>query len=63
MKAKVDHEICIGCGVCAGICSEVFEIKDDGLAHVVKELIPENLKNCTIEAESNCPVEAISHED
>ena len=63
MKAKVDHEICIGCGVCAGLCSEVFEMKDDGLAHFIKENIPENLRECTLEAEGECPVEAISHEN
>ena len=63
MKAKVDQETCIGCGACASVCSEVFKMKDNGLAQVETELIPDEFKDCVIEAENTCPVEAISHED
>ena len=31
MKAVVDQDTCIGCGLCPSICEEVFEI---GRAHV-----------------------------
>ena len=37
MKAIVDRDGCIGCGMCAEICPDVFEIADDGLASVIKE--------------------------
>ena len=30
MKARVDQDTCIGCGVCPSICPEVFDMKDDG---------------------------------
>jgi len=63
MKAKVDHETCIGCGACAEVCSAVFEMKDDGLSHVIIDPITDEHKDCMLEAESICPVEAISHED
>ena len=33
MKAIVDEETCIGCGLCAETCPEVFEMVDDK-AHV-----------------------------
>ncbi|EPZ59363.1 ferredoxin [[Clostridium] sordellii ATCC 9714] len=36
MKAFVDKDVCIGCGACTGICPEIFEMEDDGLA-VAKE--------------------------
>ena len=32
MKAKIDRDGCIGCGMCTEICPEVFEMADDGLA-------------------------------
>lgn len=63
MKAKVNKEICIGCGVCVLICPEVFQIKDDGLAHVIVGIIPEKFKSSTIETEKTCFVGAISHEN
>ena len=37
MKAKIDRDGCIGCGMCTEICPEVFEMADDGLARVAKE--------------------------
>ena len=32
MKAKVNKDICIGCGACTAIACNFFEIGDDGLA-------------------------------
>ena len=37
MKAKVNKDVCIGCGACTSIAPDVFEIGDDGLAEVVKD--------------------------
>jgi len=52
---KVDKDKCIGCGLCANICSEVFEMKD-GKAHVKEQKdLP-----CVKEATDSCPVDAIS---
>ena len=54
--AKVDKEKCIGCGLCASICSEVFAMGKDGKAMVkAQKQIP-----CVKEAIESCPVEAIS---
>lgn len=58
-KVKVLKDVCIGCGACQAICSEVYEIGDDGLAEVILEQIPENLEEDAIDALENCPTSAI----
>lgn len=60
MKAYVDRETCIGCGACAGICSEVFSMDDEGKSVPVDEEISANLIDDAKEAEESCPVDAIS---
>ena len=61
MKFKVDEELCIGCGACEGTCPEVFELNDDK-SQVKLDPVPEEFQECALEAEENCPVQAISHE-
>ena len=61
MKFKVDQELCIGCGACEGICPEVFELVDDK-SQVTLNPVPEEFQAGALEAEENCPVQAISHE-
>lgn len=52
-------DACIGCGACTGISPDIFEINDEGLAHVVGEGDIDSAK----EAAECCPVEAISVEE
>ncbi len=62
MKALVDKETCIGCGLCPSICSEVFEMQDDGKAGVIADPVPQGSEDSAKEAEVSCPVNAISIE-
>ena len=59
MKPKVDKEKCIGCGTCAAMCSEVFEMSADNKS-VVKDGDFEAKAECIEKAIGACPVQAIS---
>lgn len=58
MKVKIDQEKCIGCGACVSLCEKVFELGDDGKAHIKKEA--DCLKCDCRKAVEGCPVEAIT---
>ena len=62
MRVFVDEETCIGCGLCAETCPEVFEMDDDKARVKVDEVPDEATESCK-EAAENCPVEAIQIED
>ena len=59
MKFKVDKDKCIGCGACASLCSDIFEIEDDGFANAKDEEVNDALKEDAITAMESCPTEAI----
>ncbi|WP_252229517.1 ferredoxin [Clostridium sp. ZBS15] len=62
MKAKVDKDTCIGCGLCPSICPECFDMEDDGKAGAIVEEVPSACQDSAKEAETSCPVNAISVE-
>jgi len=55
---KVNEQTCIGCGNCASVCEEVFEMKD-GKSYV-KEGQDNSEAPCVKEAKEACPVGAIT---
>jgi len=59
MKVKVDQDLCIACGVCIDLCSEVFDWNGQGLSHAKVEEVPAELESCVKEAMESCPVNAI----
>ena len=63
MKAKVNKDICIGCGACGAIVPDVFELEDDGLAVCKVEEIEENKKEDVMDAADSCPTNAIEVEE
>lgn len=64
MRPEVDHTLCIGDGICADICPEVFELRDDNLAYVINENPGADLADKVQEAADACPTSAIIvHED
>ncbi|OFW32820.1 MAG: hypothetical protein A2074_05350 [Candidatus Aquicultor primus] len=62
-KPYVNHDECIGDGICAELCPEVFELRDDGLAYVINENPDESLYDKINEAIEECPALAISMEE
>ncbi len=61
MKVTVNQDECIGCGLCADICPEVFRMNDDNLAEVIEQ--PATISDACREAKDSCPVGAISIEE
>lgn len=50
---------CIGCGLCAGTCPDVFSMSDDGVAVAIDMDVPEDSLETAAEAKDNCPAGAI----
>ena len=61
-QPAIDPEACTGCGLCADICPEAFELTGD-VAIVKVKIVPEEAENTCREAAESCPVEAISLKD
>jgi ferredoxin len=59
MKAFVDRDACIGCGLCESICPEVFRMDDEGISEVIVDDIPDSLLEAAQDAASQCPAGAI----
>lgn len=62
MKALIDRDGCIACGLCPSICPEVFRMADDGLAEVYIDEVPTDVEETAKEAEESCPVSVITVE-
>jgi len=60
MRIVLDEKECIGCGVCAQICPDVFLL--DESAGVSKVIRPEG-SDCVKEAAESCPVSCIHIEE
>lgn len=55
-KPVVDHELCIGCGVCEEICPDVFSVREEK-SWVID---PNGCDRCDCEeAAASCPTAAI----
>lgn len=59
MKAYVDSDTCIGCGLCVELCPEVFEM-DGALARTKSDSVPSGAEESCRTAMDSCPVIAIS---
>ena len=71
IKVKIDQGKCIACGLCYGMCPEVFEAGDEGKSQLVEKYrtsskvegeVPDSLRNCVEDAKNGCPVGAIEIE-
>ena len=59
MKVEVNADLCIGCGACAAICDDVFELNDEGISESIVSEVPEDLEEDVKEAIESCPTGAI----
>ncbi len=62
MKIKIDNDKCLRCGMCTGICMEVFDFDDEGNIKVEEDSVDNNIE-LVEEAVASCPVNAISKEE
>jgi len=60
MKVTVDQDVCIGCGMCASSCPNVFTIEGDK-AHA-NSTVAAGDEDSVKQTASDCPVSAIKVE-
>ncbi len=63
MRATVNKNLCIGCGLCGEVCPEVFEMGEDDKAQIKTVPVPLNAEDSCREAASQCPESAIQIEE
>lgn len=63
LRARVDADKCIACGLCIEVCPAVFEAEDDGRAVVRIAAVPPEEDDACRNAAAQCPVEAIILEE
>lgn len=60
-KITINEDECIGCGTCAALCAENYEMDDNGKAKVKNAEVDE--LGCNEEAKESCPVSCIKIEE
>ena len=61
MKIKIDTENCIGCGSCAALAPETFELNDEGKSIVKNQKGDDD--EAILSAAKSCPVSVIEVTD
>ena len=71
-KITLIREDCIGCGSCAEVCPDYWEMADDGLSDLIESeendegdfvRTAEDDRECNEDAADSCPVDVILIED
>ena len=62
MEIYIDGNLCSGCGLCVGICPEMFEMDEEDKAVAINSDIPDELWESCRQACDECPENAISIE-
>lgn len=59
MHITIDADKCTGHGVCEALAEDVFEVRDDGLAHLLIAEVPDDRQDVH-DAVQQCPARAIT---
>ncbi len=59
MKALVNRDTCIGCGLCAATCPAVFALEGE-VSTVIADPVPPGEEPACRDARDGCPVSAIT---
>jgi ferredoxin len=62
MRARVNEQ-CDGTGLCEKLCPEVFSLGGDGKASIVTEEVPSDAQSACLDAQQQCPRQAIEIEE
>jgi ferredoxin len=57
IRIEQDREQCIGCGSCAAVCPDNWEMKDDGKSAPIEKVVDDI--GCNQDAADGCPVQCI----
>ena len=60
MKAKVIDHLGIGCGACAALVPDEFDINENGVAYAINDEVNKENEELVNDAKDNCPTSAIS---
>lgn len=63
MRVVVDQGACAATGGCVFQAPEVFELREDGILHVLRDRPDESLREAVQKAVDYCPTGAILIED
>ena len=59
-KLNVNKEACIGCGACAAMVPDVFDLGEDGYAEVINSNYEKELEEDVMDALEGCPTNEIA---
>lgn len=60
LRASVNKNACIGCGLCTEICPSVFSMNQQGLAEATTSTIDPSMGQAVRDAANACPTNAIT---
>ena len=63
MKITVDLTRCTGHGFCEGIAEDIFEVRPDGVAHLLQPTPSKERREEVEEAVTLCPTQALTLSD
>lgn len=63
MRVEVNHDKCVGIGMCEVAAPNVFEVGDDGQAHVLVDEVADEDVAGVQQAVANCPTESVTIHD